>query len=158
MKSAVDAWVEEPLLRFVRDARVRLALVLEASGRVLAQHGFTRSVDVMSACALAAAIQASSAELGRQLDGAPFGSLHHDGADRQLFLGAVPTPGGLHLLLAVFDDATSIGLVRLYFSELRGRLAAAAPAKVDTAGLAPALDEHFERDLDHNLARLFGRL
>jgi len=50
--AAVETWVEEPLARFIDDARVRLVLLLESSGRVLAQHGFTRSVDVMSACAL----------------------------------------------------------------------------------------------------------
>ena len=78
MRTAVEGWIEQPLLRFVDDARVRLALVLEPSGRVLAQHGFTRSVDVMSACALAAAIQASAGELGSMLDGAPFPRVPRD--------------------------------------------------------------------------------
>ena len=46
---------------------------------MLAQHGFARSVDVMSACALAAGIHASAGELGRMLDGTPFRGLHHAG-------------------------------------------------------------------------------
>ena len=156
MRTAVESWIEDPLVRFIDDARVRLALLLESSGRVLAQHGFTRSVDVMSACALAAAIHASAAEIGRQRDGSPFTTLHHDGQARQIFLGELSTPRGVHVLLTVFDDATSIGLVRLYFAELSKRLAAAAPAPAATP-VSPGLVD-FEADLNRNLAKLFGRI
>ncbi len=156
MRAAVEAWVEAPLAAFVDEARVRLALVLESSGRVVAQHGFTRSLDVMSACALAAAIGASSDELGRQLDGAPFGALHHGGDGRQLFLGRVETRRGRLLVLAVFDDGSSLGLVRLYWQAFQRALADRAPAPV--AAERPALAADFEQDLDRNLALLFGRI
>jgi hypothetical protein len=46
-------------------------------------------------------------------------------------------------------------LVRLYFEELVAGLAAAAPPLDTSSG--PALAEHFERDLNRNLAALFGR-
>ena len=158
MRIAVEAWMEEPLRRFIFDSRVRLVLLLESSGRVLAQHGFTRSIDVMSACALAAAIHASAAEIGRQLDGKPFTALHHPGTDRQVFLGELPTARAAYILLTVFDDASSIGLVRLYFGELAARLAAAAPAPA-ASRLAPAPTlVDFESDLNRNLATLFGRI
>jgi len=153
MRTAVESWIEEPLVRFIEDSRVRLALLLESSGQVLAQHGFTRSIDVMSACALAAAIHASAAEIGRQLDGNPFTTLHHPGQSRQVFLGELTTGRGVHILLTVFDDATSIGLVRLYFAELSRRLVAAAPVQA-----APATFVDFESDLNRNLAKLFGRI
>jgi predicted regulator of Ras-like GTPase activity (Roadblock/LC7/MglB family) len=154
--AAVETWVEEPLARFIDDARVRLVLLLESSGRVMAQHGFTRSIDVMSACALAAAIHASAAEIGRQLDGHPFTVLHHPGQERQVFLGELPTARGAHILLTVFDESSSIGLVRLYFRELGARLAAAAPAPAVPIP-SPGLIE-FESDLNRNLAKLFGRI
>jgi hypothetical protein len=156
MRIAVERWMEEPLRRFIDDSRVRIVLLLEPSGRVLAQHGFTRSIEVMSACALAAAIHASAAEIGRQLDGAPFTALHHPGARRQIFLGELSTSRGAYILLTVFDDSSSIGLVRLYFTELGARLAAAAPAPAATAP-APGLVD-FESDLNRNLAKLFGRI
>jgi predicted regulator of Ras-like GTPase activity (Roadblock/LC7/MglB family) len=156
MRIAVEQWMEEPLLRFIDDSRVRLVLLLESSGRVLAQHGFTRSIDVMSACALAAAIHATGSEIGRQLDGNAFTTMHHPGNERQIFLGELPTARGAHILLTVFDDTTSIGLVRLYFRELGARLAAAAPAPV-TPAAAPSLVD-FESDLNRNLAKLFGRI
>src|SRR3954462_6659006 len=153
--TVVEAWIEEPLKRFRVDASAKLALLLHPSGQVLAQHGFARAVDVMSACALAAGIHASSGELGKLLDGRPFRGLHHVGRERQKFLGKVLWPRGTFIFLTVFGSESSLGLVRLYFDELVAALTSAAPKEV--APTTPALPEHFERDLNRNLAVLFGR-
>ena len=127
IKASVEPWIEAPLKRFVDDAGVVLALLLHPSGQVQAQHGFTRAVDIMSACALAAAIHVSSGELGRQLDGKPFAGLHHAGKNRQVYMAETQTQRGSYILLTVFDHESSLGLVRLYFDEFRANLARAAP-------------------------------
>jgi predicted regulator of Ras-like GTPase activity (Roadblock/LC7/MglB family) len=152
--AVVETWIEEPLKRFVGDARVRLALLLHTSGQVVAQSGFTRAIDVMSACALAAAIHASAGELGKQLDGKPFHVLHHAGKSRQIVIAPAQTKRGLYIFLTVFDQESSLGLVQLYFEEFAKRLADAAPAAEPTPVV---LAENFERDLNRNLASLFGR-
>lgn len=156
MKISVAAgWVETPLKQFVDDARVEIAVLMHPSGQVLGQYGFARSVDVMTACALASAIHASASELGRQLEGKPFSALHYMGRERQIFLGGLAAHGATLLLLAVFDRESSLGLVQLFLEEFRARLAAASPpAPTDHP---PAMAEHFERDLNRNLAQLFGR-
>ncbi len=153
--TVVESWIETPLKRFVDEAGAELALLLHPSGQVLAQHGFARAVDVMSACALAAGIHASAGELGRLLDGKPFRGLHHVGRSRQIFLAEARSPRGAYIFLTVFGSESSLGIVRLYFEELVSGLASAAPAEVPSP--APALAEHFERDLNDNLAALFGR-
>ena len=153
--TVVESWIEVPLRRFVGEAGAELALLLHPSGQVLAQHGFARAVDVMTACALAAGIHASAGELGRQLDGRPFRGLHHVGRTRQIFLAEASSPRGTYIFLTVFGAESSLGLVRLYFDELVAELIAAAPAELPPS--APALAEHFERDLNRNLAVLFGR-
>ena len=155
IKTSVEPWIEEPLKRFVDEAGVVLALLLHPSGQVLAQYGFTRAVDIMSACALAAAIQVSSAELGRQLDGKPFAGLHHAGTNRQLFLAEAKTPRATYVFLTVFDDASSLGLVRMYFEDFTKNLAVAAPAVV--VPVEAVVNDNFERELNRNLAVLFGR-
>ena len=55
----------------------------------------------------------------------------------------------------MFGPESSLGLVRLYFEDLVAGLTAAAPPLEALA--EPALAEHFERDLNRNLAVLFGR-
>ena len=153
MSASVAPWLASPLADFVRQARVDLAVVLEPTGRVLAQHGFTRSLDVMAICSLVAAIHASASELGRQLEGVPFGPLHHGGTGRQVFLAPAATGGGTILLLAVFDDRSSLGIVRHYVGAFSRAVAAAA-------GHDPSIEPltgDFERELGRNLAMLFGR-
>jgi len=152
--SVAEDWVEAPLKQFVDEARVQLAVLLNRSGQVLGQYGFASSVDVMTACALAAATTASSAELGRLVDGKPFAGLHYAGNVRQIFLGQVPMGSGSLILLTVFDDESSLGLVQLFFAELCASLAAVVQPD---APATPALAEDFERELHRNLAVMFGR-
>jgi hypothetical protein len=152
--SVAENWVEAPLKQFVDEARVQLAVLLNPSGQVLGQFGFTSSVDVMTACALAAATTASSAELGRQVDGRPFSGLHYAGNVRQIFLGQVPMGTGSLILFTVFDDESSLGLVHLFFAELCATVAGITPP---APPVTPALAEDFERELNRNLAVMFGR-
>ena len=146
-------WLATPLARFVRESGVRCALVLEPSGRVLAAHGFTRSVDVMSACALAAGIHATSTELGRMVQDSPYDALHYRGAASQLFLSPLKVDARLLILLAVFDEETSLGLVRVCF----GDFAKTAHGDVDAEPATALLAADFEEELSRNLAVLFGR-
>lgn len=153
IKASVEPWVEEPLAYFVKDAGVRLALLLLPSGQVMAQYGFTRALDVMSACALAAAIFASSGEIGRLLTGRPFAALHA-GGNPQFFLAEAKTVRGPYIFLTVFDQESSLGLVRMFYDEFKTRLATAAPPPVVQE---PVLASNFEGELNRNLAVMFGR-
>ena len=152
--TASTAWAEEPLRRFVSEAGVSLAVLAHTSGRLLAQAGFARATDVRTACVLAAAANATGTELGRLLDGAPFKGLHYAGNSRQTYLAASNLPVGSYLLLAVFDENSSLGVVRLCVDELQRQLVRAAPHPSRTAG--PARMETFERDLNESLAQAFS--
>ncbi len=155
MKLQVAAdWVEQPLKTFVDDARAEIAVLMHPSGQVLGQFGFTRSVDVQTACALSAAIYASAGELGRQMQGKPFTVMHYAGRARQMFLAPVPIDGGTLLLLAVFGEESTLGLVQVYFQEFQRAAAQAAP---HWTGAETALASDFEVELNRNLAAMFGR-
>ena len=154
MTPATPTWAEEPLRRFVSDAGVSLAVLAHTSGRLLAQAGFSRATDVRTACVLAAAANATSTQLGLLVDGSSFRELHYAGSSRQTYLVASNLPHGPCLLLAVFDDNSSLGVVRVCFEELKRRLTSAAPS---TGGVVvPARMEHFERELNESLAQAFG--
>lgn len=154
MTRSVASWLDAPLADFVRQARVGLAVALEPSGRVLAQHGFTRSLDVMAAAALGAGIIASTSEVARIMGSPQFGALVHQGGRQGVFLAGFETPRGRWIGLVVFGSDTSVGLVQLFFDRLARDLAAAAPAEVPRG---PVLAENFERDLNASLHALFGR-
>lgn len=151
---AVSApWLDAPLRRFVQDSRVQRAIVLHPDGKVLGQFGFTSAAEVMTACALAAAINASGKELGRQLGGRPFLGLHQGGRKQGVFMGACAAAGRECLLLAAFDRDSTLGLVRLYFAEFRDSIGG---MKEEGMEWQPPRD--LETDLNSSLDALFGPL
>lgn len=152
---AVEAWTLEPLKQFVAEASARLVLLMTPAGQVMAQHGFSRALDVMSAAALGTAIMASTAEIARQLRQPAFAAVTHQGERYGIFLADVPTNRSAIVALVVFDlDVSSIGLVQLFFEQLRAELHAASPK---TAVPKQVLAADFERQLSDSLDTLFGR-
>ena len=149
---AVSApWLDGPLRRFVQDSRVQRAVVLHPDGKVLGQFGFASAAEVMTACALAAAINASGRELGRQLGGRPFLGLHQGGRKQGVFMGACAAAGKECLLLAAFDRDSTLGLVRLYFAEFRDALTG-----MESGADIEKLTRDLETDLNSSLDALFG--
>ncbi len=152
---AVETWTLEPLVKFVKEAGARLVLVMTSAGQVLAQHGFSRAVDVMSAAALGAAIMASTDEMARELRQPAFAALNHQGERHGIFLAGVATGRGRLVALVVYDlDVSSLGLVQLFFEQLAADLQAASPK--DTVP-KQVLAADFERQLSDSLNTLFGR-
>ena len=88
------------------------------------------------------------------MDGKPFRGVHYVGQERQLYLAPVPIEGGSLILLTVFDQESSLGIVQLFFQEFCAFVAAVAPPASDGA---VSLDDDFERELNRNLAVMFGR-
>lgn len=150
----LEPWLREPLTDLVRESAARIALVMTASGQVIAQHGFTRSLDVMAAAALGAGILATTGELAELVSpGEDFGAVVHQGAVQGVWLAGFETPRGRWVALVVFGRESSVGLVRMFFERFVADVRRAAPEPVATPEL---LAEGFERELDESLRALFG--
>ncbi len=150
----LEPWMMEPLERFVSEADARLTLIMTPAGQVLAQYGFTRAVDVMSAAALGAAIASSTQEIAAFIGEEKFKALNHQGVRHGIFLAEMDNPRGRLLALVVYGPETLAGLVQLFFEDLARDLASACP-HVETT--KPVLSADFERELNDSLASLFGR-
>lgn len=152
---AVEAWTLAPLTAFVREAQARLVLLMTPVGQVLAQCGFARAVDVMSAAALGAGIIASTGEMARQLGQRPFPTVGHEGREYGVYLASLQTARGPLVTLVVYPlDVSSLGIVQLFFEQLAADLRAASPTE-PVAKQVLAAD--FERELANSLNALFGR-
>ena len=140
--------LKPPIAEFVRESRVRIALLINGSGQVLAQHGFTRSYEVMNVASLAAAAHASARALAEVTDATRWTHLHHAGKERQLFLAPVRTPVTELILVAIFDGDTSIGIVQLFFDHLTTAVAALPEFQ---EAFAETTQQNFETDLEAGL-------
>jgi hypothetical protein len=151
---AIEPWVEAPLTQFLAESSARVALLMTGSGQVVAQHGFTRSLDLMAAAALGAGIVASTGELARIMGNAGFGSVIHQGRQVGIYLAPFDLPGTRWVGLVVFGPETTLGIVQLFFGQLIQDLARAVPAPAPTRARLP---ETFEDELNASLRAMFGR-
>lgn len=151
---SLEPWVEAPLTSFLAESGARITLLMTSSGQVVAQHGFTRSLDVMSAAALGAGIMAATGELSRVMGSRPLDAVVHQGNALGIHLAGFDTPRGRWLGLVVYGKETSLGLVQLFFGRMVEDLGRAAPAEPPTRQV---LAEDFEQELNSSLRSLFGR-
>ena len=151
---ALEPWVLAPLQTFLTESSARLILLMTTSGQVVAQHGFARSLEVMTASALGSAIVASTEELARLMGAPRFGAVVHGGSRQSYLLAAFGTPRGRWIGLVVFGPETSVGLVQLFFDQMVEELINAAPREQPARQV---LAENFEGDLNASLKELFGR-
>ncbi len=151
---ALEPWVLGPLETFLAESSARLILLMTTAGQVIAQHGFGRSVEVMTAAALGSAIVASTEELARIMGSPRFGALVHGGNRQSCMLSAFGTPRGRWIALVVFGPETSVGIVQLFFDQMVEGLVSAAPREQPSP---PLLAENFEHELNASLKELFGR-
>lgn len=154
LKELQDAFAD-PLEEFVDESGVRLAVLVNRSGQVLAQQGFDRPFDLVGVASLAAGINASSRALANQLGEEEFEHLHHAGLSRQLFLGHFDSPAGQMMLVTVFDQQSSVGLVRLFFEEFVQQI----KQLPELDGARVSVDAwDFEAELESSLDRFFQDL
>jgi hypothetical protein len=142
-----------PVEHFAREAGLRLVLLINESGQVLAQRGFARALDVMGVAALGAGIHASSQALAVMLGEGGFRHLHQGGAATQVFIGPFRTPAEDLIAIAVFGEDSSLGLVQLFFTTFVQEVAG-LPGWSETRPTADA--GSFERDLEAGLETIFG--
>lgn len=146
----VTTALQEPMESFVRESRVRTALLVNRSGQVLAHHGFARGFDVTNVAALAAAAHSSAEALAGLTGAEQWMHLHHAGRERQLFLAPFGSGGDQLVLVAIFDRDSTLGLVQLFFDRL-------TEAVREIPELGPGLRgselEAFESDLEASLDR-----
>lgn len=102
---------------FVRETGVRCAVLVDRAGRLLTTAGEGEGLDSISFASLAAADFSASGELATLLGEAEFTALYHHGVELSLYLTTV---GNQAILAALFDQTTTLGLIRLQLRELAG--------------------------------------
>ncbi|MGH7482358.1 MAG: roadblock/LC7 domain-containing protein [Longimicrobiales bacterium] len=114
--------VRAPLQHFVRESRVRVALLISSSGQVIAQHGFTKSYEIVNVATLAAAVNAAAGSLAQLTGAERWSYLHQAGRNQHLFLAPVRLPASELIMVAIFDGASSLGLTQFFFDRFSEEL------------------------------------
>ena len=86
---------------------------------MVTRQGVTRDIDIDTISALVAGSFAATKEMARVLGEDEFSVLFHQGKTDNIQLSLV---GDRTLLTVIFDEATTVGMVRLYAAETSKRL------------------------------------
>jgi predicted regulator of Ras-like GTPase activity (Roadblock/LC7/MglB family) len=111
--------IQEELGHFLRESEATCALLVHKSGQLVAKRGFTQRLDTTSLAALAAGAFASTQEIARLIGEPEFSVLFHEGRHEHIH---VSLAGEHAIMVTLFDDRTTIGMIRLFAAETSPRL------------------------------------
>ncbi|MGD8237302.1 MAG: roadblock/LC7 domain-containing protein [Armatimonadota bacterium] len=111
--------IQEELGHYLRESEATCALLVHKSGQLVARRGFTQRLDTTSLAALAAGAFASTKEIARLIGEPEFSVLFHEGRHEHIH---VSLAGEHAIMVTLFDDRTTIGMIRLFAAETTPRL------------------------------------
>ncbi|MGE0144968.1 MAG: roadblock/LC7 domain-containing protein, partial [Planctomycetota bacterium] len=117
-KEDVDK-IDRLLAEFLRLSGAKCALLIDKEGHLVTRKGEVRSIDMDTISALVAGSFAATKEMARLLGEEEFTALYHQGTRDNIQLSLV---GDRTLLTILFDDRTTVGMVRLYANETAKKL------------------------------------
>jgi predicted regulator of Ras-like GTPase activity (Roadblock/LC7/MglB family) len=106
--------------RLVRDANAKGVFVVDRNGQLIAEAGEMRGVDTTSLASLTAGCIAATGGLARLVGEEDFPVHFHQGQRDNLHITLV---SGRIILVVIFDDRSSLGLVRLRVKKAGAELA-----------------------------------
>jgi predicted regulator of Ras-like GTPase activity (Roadblock/LC7/MglB family) len=111
--------IDRLLAEFLRLSGAKCALLIDKEGHLVTRKGEVRSIDMDTISALVAGSFAATKEMARLLGEDEFTALYHQGMRDNIQLSLV---GDRTLLTILFDDRTTVGMVRLYANETAKKL------------------------------------
>jgi predicted regulator of Ras-like GTPase activity (Roadblock/LC7/MglB family) len=107
--------ISDCLDKMVASSMAHSVLLVDRSGQLIAHHGNTPGIDILSLSALTAANFGATAEIARMLGEEEFTLLFHKGRSENVYFSAI----GEHVIMVtLFDDKTSLGLIRLQINKI----------------------------------------
>lgn len=109
------------LTDYLQKSEASIALVIDKGGTVIAQQGDTGAIDVTIIAALAAGSFAATRELASRIGEEEFSALYHQGKNKHIFMSSIDENT---IIITVFGERTTVGLVRFYTVNVITQLAA----------------------------------
>lgn len=147
--------LDDLLVAYLRETQARSALLVDRAGRLLTARGDSGDFDATTFASLAAADFGASDQLAVLLGEREFASLYHHGNDQSMYLADV---GGRAILAALFDDRTTLGMVRITTRTLVPRIGAILEDLVARGprGELTHMDAAWVEEVEDEIDRLFS--
>ncbi len=145
--------IDLALKKLLKGSEAKCALLVDKDGHLVTRQGFTQSLDTTSLAALLAGSFASTKEIARLVGEPEFSVLFHQGKRDHIHMSLV---GDRSILVVVFDDRTTIGMVRLYAKEASDELESIFTASLSNrSSQSDGLSEEFTASAGDKLDDIF---
>ncbi|MCB9877541.1 MAG: roadblock/LC7 domain-containing protein [Planctomycetes bacterium] len=144
--------IDKILNEFLRLSGAKCALLIDKEGHMVTKRGELRTIDIDTISALVAGSFAATKEMARLLGEEEFTAMFHQGERDNIQLSLV---GDRTLLTILFDDRTTVGMVRLYAGETAKKLADIYRDALERGGDDPGLGDEYGTDSKKALDKLF---
>ncbi len=111
--------IHRTLMQMLKQSDAKCAMLVDADGKCLAKRGFTSNIDTDALAALIAGSFSSTRAMATLVGETDFSVLFHQGERDHIHNVLVDNNT---ILTVIFDDRTTIGMVRLYSKESVGPL------------------------------------
>ena len=105
---------------FLRNSNAQCALLVDKDGHLVTREGESKSFDVDTISALVAGSFAATKQMAKLLGEEEFALMFHQGKKDNIQLSLV---GDRTILAVIFDDRTTLGMIRLYSGQVAAKLA-----------------------------------
>jgi predicted regulator of Ras-like GTPase activity (Roadblock/LC7/MglB family) len=146
------ATIDERLKKMLKGAEAKCALLVDKDGHLITRQGFTHSLDTTALAALLAGSFASTKEIAKLVGEPEFSVLFHQGKKDHIHMSIV---GERSILVVIFDDRTTIGMVRLYAKETAKELTRVFQSIVDRKQPVEGISDDFSDKAQERLDDIF---
>ncbi len=111
--------IQKILSHLLTESAATYVLLINKDGNLIANVGFSSSIDANSLAALAAGSFASTRAIAALVGETEFTVLFHQGAKENIHISLVDEDG---ILVLIFDDRTNLGMVKMVAEQARRKL------------------------------------
>jgi predicted regulator of Ras-like GTPase activity (Roadblock/LC7/MglB family) len=111
--------IKDVISRLKADAQAKVVFIVDKNGQQIAAQGDMESLDTTSLASLTAGNVAATDGLARLIGEREFPVLFHEGERDNVYISVV---GQRVILVVIFDERSSLGLVRLRVRKANGEL------------------------------------
>jgi len=140
------------LARLSIDAASRVVFLVDKDGQQIAVHGDVGDIDTTSLASLAAGNVAATGGMAQLIGEKEFPTLSHEGERESIHICVI----GRVLLVVVFDDRSSLGLVKLRVKQVSAELAMIFEEMKREAAKNSADEAFFSEITDEDIDSLFN--
>jgi predicted regulator of Ras-like GTPase activity (Roadblock/LC7/MglB family) len=144
--------IKAVLARLCVDASARVVFLVDKDGQQIAGHGDVGDIDTTSLASLAAGNVAATGGMAQLIGEKEFPTLSHEGERESIHICVI----GRVLLVVVFDERSSLGLVKLRTKQVSNDVAAIFEELAREASKKNSNEAFFAEITDEDIDSLFG--